>query len=80
MPTFQASFSSIIDQNAAVLTSPNLVSGDLGIRSGANLNTRVQVIEDVVLLEKSVSLIVEVDADLETKTMETERKRGDSQG
>lgn len=61
---FDDAQASAVDKNSAVVTAPYLIALDQRVASGSDLNTRVQVIKDVVILQGSMSIVVEIDTNL----------------
>ena len=60
----QEAESSVVNEDAAVLTAPDFIATNDRVAPRSNLNAAVQVIEDVVVLQATVAVVVEVDADL----------------
>lgn len=61
---FSDQLTSIVNQDAAVLAAPYLVTPYYGIAAGSDLDSGVQVVEDIVLFQAAVSVVVEIHADL----------------
>ena len=56
---------SVVHQDAAVLSAPDLVASDDGVTARPDLHPGVHVVEDVVVFQGAVTVVVEIHPDLQ---------------
>lgn len=52
---------SYISLTTPIISTPDFVASDDRVAPGSNLNSGVQVVEDVIILQFAMSIIVEID-------------------